>query len=242
MAVDKTVPRVLNPLWIISLFLGLAEVTAGGAATLTSGWIQSIFAIFCVTFPSGVAIAFFITLRDRPQVFYAPGDFLNEGPDVQHYIETMSKSLNRVDIEKVITVGISRGLEETPELGEVSKIKVLNQAIESAKDEYTRQHITVRIPFVDRQNEPVELLFLAESPVSEVLDNIYFALQSTVAPYTYGDQWILRNVESGEVLKDAKIQSAMDNPSKSYDYRPLSEAGIPGGSHLEVLLFSDESR
>ncbi|MEU9240174.1 hypothetical protein [Streptomyces sp. NPDC048385] len=53
---------MLNPLWIISLFLGLSETTVGIAAALSNGWVQGALAVFAVTFPVLVSGAFFSIL------------------------------------------------------------------------------------------------------------------------------------------------------------------------------------
>src|SRR4051794_37702549 len=71
----RATPRVMNPLWIISLFLGLAEVVAGIVATQVTGWVQGLLALFVVLFPTGVAAAFFLVVWHRPLNLYAPKDF-----------------------------------------------------------------------------------------------------------------------------------------------------------------------
>lgn len=43
-------PKVLDPLWIIPLFLGLSETTTGVAAILSTGWFQG-FSRSCCRFP-----------------------------------------------------------------------------------------------------------------------------------------------------------------------------------------------
>src|SRR3954451_22299629 len=84
-------PRNLNPLWIISLFLGLSEVTSGVAATQVDGASRASFTLFAIIFPSGVAIAFFAILWRKPQVLYAPRDFPKH-LDARAYVQAMQSA------------------------------------------------------------------------------------------------------------------------------------------------------
>lgn len=83
-------PRVLNPLWIIALFLGLSETTVGIAAALSSGWVQGLLAVFAVAFPVLVSAVFFFILWQRPEVLYAPGDF-PEHVSINTYVDGMRR-------------------------------------------------------------------------------------------------------------------------------------------------------
>src|SRR5437763_11920522 len=80
--------RVLNPLWIISLFLAIAEITIGAVATQVHSWVQGLFAIFATAFPTGVAAVFFTILWKKPYVLYAPRDFPRH-LDALDYVKAM---------------------------------------------------------------------------------------------------------------------------------------------------------
>jgi hypothetical protein len=81
-------PKGLNPLWIISAFLGISQVTVTAATTQATGWIQGLLAIFSVSFPVLIAIAFFFTMWRRPGVLYAPRDYGGD-VDVRSYVRTL---------------------------------------------------------------------------------------------------------------------------------------------------------
>src|SRR5262245_3199420 len=81
-------PKVLNPLWIISLFVSLTEVTLGYATSRTAGGIQISLTCFVITFPVLIAACFFYVLWHRPQHLYAPGDF---GSD-RSFLEAMRQT------------------------------------------------------------------------------------------------------------------------------------------------------
>lgn len=69
---------VKNPLTIIAMFAGLAEVS--GTAILP--WIaepnQNIYIYFLMFFPTFLVSLFFFTLHKKPESLYAPSDFVDE--------------------------------------------------------------------------------------------------------------------------------------------------------------------
>jgi hypothetical protein len=66
---------VKNPLGIIAIFAGLAEVSATGVLPFLTEKNQSIFIWFVMTFPFILVILFFLTLWIKHIVLYAPSDF-----------------------------------------------------------------------------------------------------------------------------------------------------------------------
>src|SRR4051794_2283702 len=81
----------LTPLWIIALFLSLAEVAAAYTVIQTIGIVQIIIAIFVMVFPIFVSSCFFAILWNKNYVLFPPGDY---GPetDVARYVEAMQRS------------------------------------------------------------------------------------------------------------------------------------------------------
>jgi len=71
----ENIKKVSNPLTIIAIFAGLAEV--GGTAVLP--FIieknQSVFLWFVMLFPVLLVILFFLTLNFNHKVLYAPSDY-----------------------------------------------------------------------------------------------------------------------------------------------------------------------
>jgi len=70
---------IRNPLTIIALFAGLAEVAATAALATVEPTLQSTFVWFVMGFPVLLVIAFFLTLNFNARVLYAPSDFQDEG-------------------------------------------------------------------------------------------------------------------------------------------------------------------
>jgi hypothetical protein len=68
--------------------------------------------------------------------------------------------------------------------------------------------------------------------VADVLNSTYFALQNTVAAYTYGSEWILLDT-AGEYLDRLRSSWAVGaEPNIKVDDRLLSEVGLTPGSRL----------
>jgi hypothetical protein len=66
---------VRNPLTLMAVFAGLAEVSATVALPQLDRCVQSIFVWFVITFPFGIVLPFFVLLWFRPHHLYGPGDF-----------------------------------------------------------------------------------------------------------------------------------------------------------------------
>lgn len=104
----EKMPKVSNPLTIIAIFAGLAEVAMTVTVGLLDGWNQTIFMWFAAAFPIGIAIGFFTVLIRKPALLYAPSDWQDERnafrsyhnetelvTDVQELLSTMSDRLNQ---------------------------------------------------------------------------------------------------------------------------------------------------
>ncbi|OGG41741.1 hypothetical protein A2837_00805 [Candidatus Kaiserbacteria bacterium RIFCSPHIGHO2_01_FULL_46_22] len=85
---------VKNPLTIIAIFAGIAEVSGTVVITHLNEKGQDIFVWFLALFPTLLVVLFFITLWFKHTVLYAPSDFSdeqnfmtvsNKGADNQHY-------------------------------------------------------------------------------------------------------------------------------------------------------------
>ncbi len=75
--IDK-ISTVRNPLTIIAIFAGIAEVSGTGILPFIDASNQQIFIYFLIGFPVLLLILFFLTLNFNNSVLYAPSDFTNE--------------------------------------------------------------------------------------------------------------------------------------------------------------------
>ena len=81
----KTPQQIKNPLTLIAIFAGLAEVAATGVLPILNGSVQSTFVWYVMLFPVLLVIFFFVTLNFNHRVLYAPSDFRDE----QHFLDAM---------------------------------------------------------------------------------------------------------------------------------------------------------
>jgi len=108
MTMAGAISLVKNPLTIIAMFAGLAEVS--GTAILP--WIaesnQKIYIYFLMLFPTFLVSLFFYTLHKKPESLYAPSDFVDE----KNYMAligqqgiSITSTLNKNDVLKFSAYG-----------------------------------------------------------------------------------------------------------------------------------------
>ena len=74
----EKIKNVTNPLTIIAIFAGLAEISSTIALGLMNNENQKIFLWFIMLFPSILVLLFFTTLYLKSHLFYAPKDFRSD--------------------------------------------------------------------------------------------------------------------------------------------------------------------
>ncbi len=79
MASRKPLRHIRNPLTLIAIFAGLAEVAATTVLPMLSDETQQIFVWYVMLFPVLLVLAFFLTLNFNHGVLYSPSDFQDEG-------------------------------------------------------------------------------------------------------------------------------------------------------------------
>ncbi|MGW7817647.1 hypothetical protein ACWGLF_05825 [Streptomyces puniciscabiei] len=235
-----TPPRVLNPLWIISLFLGLSETTVGIAAALSDGWVQGALATFAVTFPVLVSGAFFSILWKRPEVLYAPGDF-PEHVSVSAYVDGMRhgsvanaellKAVVRDTLEDVIPTTLSQTV--TPQ----QVAQLVDRAIASAHEGIANRMLSVDLSAVhpDFRDFRTQFPLAEEATVSDFLDRLWAIMRDHVRPYTYGTHWVLIDRKSNHIFRDIGSTWAQNHFGYPDDDRPLKDIGFHVDMDLAVL-------
>ncbi|MUH96462.1 hypothetical protein GNP63_07855 [Aliivibrio fischeri] len=86
---------VKNPLSVIAIFAGIAEISGTMVLPHISPGNQEIFIWFLMTFPFSLVILFFITLNWNYKVLYAPSDFKDEEHFVRLTKATPTDLLNK---------------------------------------------------------------------------------------------------------------------------------------------------
>lgn len=69
---------VKNPLTIIAMFAGIAEVSGTAVLPLIAELNQRLYIYFLMLFPTFLVSLFFLTLFKKPESLYAPSDFADE--------------------------------------------------------------------------------------------------------------------------------------------------------------------
>ncbi|MEZ5324226.1 MAG: helix-turn-helix domain-containing protein [Verrucomicrobiales bacterium] len=134
----EKVNHVSNPLTVIAIFAGLAEVAGSIALVAVDPSIQSTFVWFVMFFPIGLVVLFFATLNFNPRVLYAPSDFKDEEnflsalagkQKVEKQFGEVFKQIERTQRKLIESTLAEVGKEQDP-----TSQEELKQAIESQLD------------------------------------------------------------------------------------------------------------
>lgn len=75
----ESIKKISNPLTIIAIFAGLAEISGTAVLPLLKDQSQLLYVWFLMGFPTLLIVLFFLTLNFNHKVLYAPSDFRDEG-------------------------------------------------------------------------------------------------------------------------------------------------------------------
>jgi uncharacterized tellurite resistance protein B-like protein len=144
----EKIRAVQNPLTVISIFAGLAEVAGTVALGLVDKELQHIFVWFVMAFPTIIVALFFITLNFNPKVLYAPSDFRNEENFLNTLIGQKELSGNFQSLTKQLEVAkqqiVTEAVKQVGAAGESERRKlasIVGQQIDLVKEkvESTRE-------------------------------------------------------------------------------------------------------
>lgn len=85
--------KISNPLTIIAIFAGLAEINGTVVIGLVPEQLQGTFLWFIILFPTILVLIFFYILNYNPKVLYAPSDFSNE----ENFLKTIDSGLKKFE-------------------------------------------------------------------------------------------------------------------------------------------------
>ena len=154
----ENIKRVGNPLTIIAVFAGLAEISGTIVLPLLEKDSQYLYIWFLMTFPTVLVVLFFLTLNFNHKVLYAPSDYSNE----DNFVKTFDLNKNE---EKVIKKSIQL-INDTeiyePEINyenvpvHVSNVPNANQLISALNDNGIEAEIYKSIAVISTANNSVE--------------------------------------------------------------------------------------
>jgi len=239
----RAAPRVINPLWIISLFVGLSETTVGVAATQAVGWVQGLLAVTATVFPVLVSGAFFATIWLRPEVLYAPGDFPEHVP-VPDFVHGLHRSgaasvdlvgsLLRETLESVLPAVLAPQIPG----GEVDQ--VVGAVLAGAQNDLEARILRVDLNLVSAELGVLEVVVDNRLTADGLLDMIWAAMREKVyiRAYTYGTDWVLIERSSLKAF-DHMGSSWAEAQGLDDDERQLEQVGIVPGTELAVVRVAD---
>jgi Holliday junction resolvase-like predicted endonuclease len=86
--VDNKLTSVKNPLTVIAIFAGIAEISGTAVLPLIAPGNQALYIWFLMLFPFALISLFFLTLNFNHRVLYAPSDFRDE----DNFVNILKKS------------------------------------------------------------------------------------------------------------------------------------------------------
>jgi hypothetical protein len=249
---DSVKNRMLTPLWVISLFISLAETVTGVAATQTSGGIQVALTVFVILFPILIAVGFFLLLWQKPHHLYAPAEY-GKQVGVSEYIDaiTRNQSANKDKLYETIQDSVQSNLTSPEMISEITKIvskknaqhidteitrildNIANKTIATIRDE---SFLTIDpTPIIGDQNILWQMNYSQYNFVYDFLDDVYLRLTNRIElpTFTYGRVWALRDSKTGHVFKELGSNWAGSKGGKS-DIRTLEAVGFFPGMKLEA--------
>lgn len=235
-------PKLINPLSIIFLFFSFTEVMLGYVVFKTAGGIQIALTTFVVIFPAAVATAFFVFLWSKPEHLYAPKDFTTDDAYLQNMAaartrrdESMSidRTIRDVVVDELTSDNLVEQLTDTPKV-EIREV-LRRAARELSARIQEQQSFTVTFGPFDPQLPDMTFPLQTYRTVSELTNDLYYVLSPRVRPYYYGVDWVLRNTESGELIRTKRMLVDAPPGKKLPDNRPLAAVGIRAGARLEVI-------
>lgn len=113
---------IKNPLTIIAIFAGIAEVSGTIVLPFITPENQQLFTNFLIFFPSVLVILFFLTLNFNNKVLYAPSDYKDES----NYIKINKYDLSK---QKTVQIKVSKDSQLTEQVAQLTEhvAKIDNQ-------------------------------------------------------------------------------------------------------------------
>lgn len=247
----------VTPLGIIAAFVTLSETIGGLAATLTTGSIQVAFTSFAVGFPLLVGIAFFAILWRRSYVLYPPQDF---GPevDVKDYVDAMrQQAMDRNEVLSLIRGSIAEAFDSDEAQAAISRVALTPQGeaeatlhaasraiAERAVGRLQDAVVTIDISPLSKWGDAPQLLFPydPEEDAFSFLSAVFFQISDSVAPFTYGKDWVLQDAQSQLILMPEGVDWR-DRHALVKSKATVRELGVVAGMQLLTIpLFRDSFR
>ncbi len=234
-------PKAINPLWIIFMFFSFTEIVLGAAIFYTIGGIQIALTIFAIVFPLLVAIGFFILLWSRPEHLYAPKDYESDKSFLKGIESSRASRESLVDLETVMQEKLNTVLTSDEFIKRLSNLQgeQLKDVLKATATNITNEvretkFFTVALSPISPGLKDLVLPIDGFTDFNDLTNEIYFALNGAIEPYTYGKSWVIKEKVTGKIFKHVKMITNATEERFMADYRTLDEIGIKAGMSLEV--------
>lgn len=229
---------VRNPLTVIAVFAGLAEVSATVALPQLDSAIQWIFVWFVMLFPSVLVGLFFFVLWNKHHVLYAPSDYLDEENFMKHWVPSTapllldSQDSAEGDAEPEKT-------EETPQQPSTpgSSPEVDADAVHSANRRQYERVAEARLAedvVVRRLTSKYGLKFLRDVEFRDRKDIRYDAIADSPSGPVLVEVKLLSSPNTARVIFERELERLA-----AVSYR-LNKGELRGGKLILVLVLRDE--
>ncbi len=193
-----------------------------------------------MSFPFFVLSVFTYLVINHNVKLYAPNEFHSE----EAWLATL-----RAKVEQVEAVG--RRQEATAQ-DTVKKITMVlkqegmsieqsSKVVQTLQEQLSTDIIQSNNIEVDAReflNDPMAIYsfpILAFASLSDLTDTVYYKLKKILGPSEYGYSWVLRDVNSKEIIVHARMITKTQPGKRIKDYRTLEQVGIKAGAKLVVL-------
>ncbi|MFM5460764.1 hypothetical protein ACET7L_12860 [Aeromonas veronii] len=223
---------VKNPLSVIAIFAGVAEISGTGVLPFIDTENQELYIWFLMLFPFTLVLLFFSTLNWNHKSLYAPSDYKSDESFLENANGSKSQKTGIASMEKVIEAKVHEVLNASDDVhGEESKRRVARKITESIK---TSAFITVDArPLTGDEDDLFDLPYVGFPSFDSLTNQIFFLIESHVRPFEYGHSWVLKN-ERGEVIKNSRMITKTKIGVPCTDSRELREVGILPGMTIIV--------
>jgi hypothetical protein len=144
----EKVGLIKNPLTIIAIFAGIAEVSGTIVLPFVAAQNQQLFIWFLILFPSLLVIAFFTTLNFNNKVLYAPSDYKDEGNYLltnRYSAITQSEILVKEPVNAALETMSDRIDSIYNQIGAINKIKHNIETTSSESNNTVKEMYNYRI-------------------------------------------------------------------------------------------------
>ncbi|MBO2613096.1 hypothetical protein [Shewanella algae] len=223
---------VKNPLSVIAIFAGVAEISGTGILPFIDAGNQELYIWFLMLFPFTLVLLFFATLNWNHRALYAPSDYKSDESFLESANGSKSQREGIASMEKVIEAKVHEVLNASDDVhGEESKKNIAEKITESIK---TSAFITVDArSYTGDVGDIFDLPYVGFSSFDSLTNEVFFLIESHVRPFEYGHSWVLKN-DKGEVIKNSRMITKTKIGVPCTDSRGLKEVGILPGMTITV--------